>query len=243
MSAGKAAQQQADAEKQAAMLQEQQYEQTRQDLLPFMTAGSSVLPQLTAWQPKAQDALTQAAAEAKGAIPGQMTEDWLKQQPSYQWNLSQGLKAMQNSAAARGLGVSGASLRGAAQWGTGLADSTYKSAWDMAQQRWSDLNQNFSNIYNQMDQGYKQLQSTASLGEDAAARSGSIGQAGAAAAGQNIAGAGQAQAAGTTAGASALAGGLQSAAQAPMNYLMYQQLFNKPSTPTVNGPQIDPANG
>lgn len=45
--------------------------------------------------------------------------------PGYQFTLGQGLKSVQNSAAARGLGVSGAALKGAANYSTGLANSQY----------------------------------------------------------------------------------------------------------------------
>ncbi len=45
--------------------------------------------------------------------------------PGYQFTRDQGLKSVQNSAAARGLGTSGAALKGAATFATGLADQTY----------------------------------------------------------------------------------------------------------------------
>lgn len=45
--------------------------------------------------------------------------------PGYQFTLGQGLKSTQNSAAARGLGTSGAALKGAATYATGLANSQY----------------------------------------------------------------------------------------------------------------------
>jgi hypothetical protein len=220
-----AASQQANAEREAAMLQQQQFESTRKDLEPFRQAGVDVLPDLTAYPKQAQSDLAAAAAEAKGAIPGPMTEEWLQKQPGYQWNLSQGMRALNASSSARGLGVSGANLKAASQWGTGLADSTYKSAWDMAQQRWSDINQNFTNQYNRFGQGFGQLKDIATLGETAAAKVGDIGQSTYANIGQNVAGAGQAQAAGTTASAQALSGGIQSLANAPLNYLSYQKLL------------------
>jgi len=47
--------------------------------------------------------------------------------PGYQFTLGQGLKSVQNSAAARGLGSSGAALKGAANYSTGLANSTWGS--------------------------------------------------------------------------------------------------------------------
>ncbi len=49
----------------------------------------------------------------------------LQNLPGYQFTLGQGLKSVQNSAAARGLGSSGAALKGAANYSTGLANSTY----------------------------------------------------------------------------------------------------------------------
>ncbi len=45
--------------------------------------------------------------------------------PGYQFTREQGLKSVQNSAAARGLGTTGSALKGAASFATGLADSTY----------------------------------------------------------------------------------------------------------------------
>ncbi len=49
----------------------------------------------------------------------------LESLPGYQFTLGQGLKSVQNSAAARGLGSSGAALKGAANYATGLANSQY----------------------------------------------------------------------------------------------------------------------
>jgi len=51
----------------------------------------------------------------------------LQNLPGYQFTLNQGLESTQNAAAARGLGVSGAALKGAASYATGLADNTYNS--------------------------------------------------------------------------------------------------------------------
>ncbi len=45
--------------------------------------------------------------------------------PGYQFTLDQGLKSVQSGAAARGLGSSGAALKGAAGYATGLANSQY----------------------------------------------------------------------------------------------------------------------
>ncbi len=50
--------------------------------------------------------------------------------PGYQFTRDQGLKSVQNGAAARGLGSSGAALKGAATYATGLANSTFGSYAD-----------------------------------------------------------------------------------------------------------------
>lgn len=50
--------------------------------------------------------------------------------PGYQFTLDQGLKAVQNSAAAKGLGISGAALKGAADYTTGLTNSAYSNYLD-----------------------------------------------------------------------------------------------------------------
>ncbi len=49
----------------------------------------------------------------------------LEELPGYQFTLGQGLKSVQNSAAARGLGTSGSALKGAAGYATGLANNTW----------------------------------------------------------------------------------------------------------------------
>lgn len=51
----------------------------------------------------------------------------LQSLPGYQFTLNQGLQAVQSGAAARGLGSSGAAMRGAADYATGLANQNYLS--------------------------------------------------------------------------------------------------------------------
>lgn len=55
----------------------------------------------------------------------QIMQDTLNNLPGYQFTLNQGLKSVQNGVTARGLGVSGAALKGGAQYATGLAQSGY----------------------------------------------------------------------------------------------------------------------
>lgn len=59
--------------------------------------------------------------------PISMTQEDLEATPGYKFTLAQGLKSVQNNAAARGLGISGAAIKGGADYATGLSDSTYNT--------------------------------------------------------------------------------------------------------------------
>jgi hypothetical protein len=176
-------QQQASAANRAADLQQQQYQQSRTDLMPYNTAGQNATNMLTAALPT----LT---------APIAMDEGTLRNTPGYQFNLTQGLKSTQNSAAARGLGSSGAALKGAATYATGLADNTYQNQ--------------FNNAVTNQTNAYNRLMGVAGLGENAAAQSGNIGVQGAANAGNSLIGAGTASAAGLTGAANSLTNGANS---------------------------------
>jgi hypothetical protein len=118
-SANKAADAQTQAAAQAAQTQLSMYNQTRSDLSPYRDIGGVAAGQLTS-------RLSDLTA------PITMDQATLEKTPGYQFNLTQGLKAAQNSAAARGLGTSGAALKGATTFATGLADSTYQNQFNNA---------------------------------------------------------------------------------------------------------------
>jgi hypothetical protein len=221
----------AKAAEKAAELQHEQYLQTRADLLPYNTAGQSVLGDLTTLAKSGPyGGGTNYLAMAEANLPMNMTQEQLEKTPGYQFNLSQGLKATQSAAAARGLGVSGAALKGAATYATGLADSTYQNQFANAQQRFSDiLNLNTGQQANLTNQ-YNRLAGVATLGENAAAQTGVAGTAAANAAGNYTTQAGLANAAGFTGASNALTGGIN-------NYLAYNALQNalKPSSGTTGG--------
>lgn len=166
------------------------YDQTRSDLSPFREAGVG------------------AQTELQGRLPFLtspivMDQAALEQTPGYQFNRTQGLKAVANSAAARGLGVSGAALKGAATFATGLADSTY-------QNQFNNENINRTNTYDR-------LMGLVRTGEAAGAQTGVAGTAAAnTAAGAQI-GAGNAQ------GAAAISTGnaVANAANGAVGYAQY----------------------
>lgn len=174
---------QADATKNASDQQMAMYQQTRKDLQPYQQFGQVGANQLQAQLPQ----LT---------APINMDEATLRNTPGYQFNLEQGLKSVQNGAAARGLGLSGASMKGAAGYATGLADSTY-------QNQFNNANTNKTNAYNR-------LMGVAQLGENAAAQTGAYGTQTAQSIGNNTIQGGNATAAGYLGAANALNNGVNS---------------------------------
>lgn len=159
---------QADATSAAAKLQMKMYKRTREDLSPFRKIGEDTFNKL---QNKLPELTT----------PFAPTIEEMMKTPGYQFTLDQGLKGVQNSYAAKGLGSSGAALKGAADYATGLADSTYNTRFTQ------DLT-NRQNTYNM-------LSGVSTLGENAAAQTGSTGAQLAGNAGQALIAGGNAQAA------------------------------------------------
>lgn len=224
--ANSAAKTSANAQLQAAQLQQAQNQQNIANLAPYNANGQASLPLLNAQYGQTQNALSNAFNNAQSAVPVPMTQAQLVNTPGYQFNLAQGLQSTQASAAARGLGVSGAALKGAAQYSTGLANQTY--AQQLANQNtiYQAQNQQFSNAYNGQNALYQQALGPASLGENAAAQSGYQSNQAAANIGNNIAGAGGTLAAGQAAGANALANGISSAGNSGFTYLALNNALN-----------------
>lgn len=101
---------QTKAEQEAIQAQLQMFNQASGYEQPFIQTGQNAL----------QNYMT--------ALPGltqPFTAATLPSTPGYQFTLNQGEKGVQNSYAAMGLGSSGAALKGAADYTTGQAQSTY----------------------------------------------------------------------------------------------------------------------
>lgn len=163
-----AASAQEDAANQATNTQMGMFNKVQKNLQPYMDLGQLGNTNLTS-------RLTELTS------PITMDQATLERTPGYQFNLNQGLKAVQNSAAARGLGTSGAALKGAAGYATGLADSTYQNQ--------------FNNMVTNQTNAYNRLLSLSQLGENAAAGVGNAGVTTGANIANNITGAANAQAA------------------------------------------------
>jgi len=139
----------------------------------------------------------------------EFTPEKFQADPGYAFRMSEGMKALERSAAARGGLLSGATLRGTQRYGQDLASQEYQNAFNRYQaERAGTLNP------------YQALAGTAQssanvLGQQA----GQLGQQ----LGSNIIGSGNAQASGYIGQANAIAGGLGQG----LNFYQNQQLLNR----------------
>lgn len=189
--ADQAANIQANAANQASQQQMQMFEQLRKDLGGYAALGSgsqNALLQAMGFTPTFKDGKLTGLTQNKNAqlqkqfqAPGAFkfgAQD-LANTPGYQFALQQGLKAGQNSAAARGLGLSGAQLKGAQQYATGLADQTYGDQYQRALDAYntnyntslSAYNTNYQTAANNVNNLLQLLQA----GQNAAAQTGVAG--------------------------------------------------------------------
>jgi len=106
-----AANAQKHAADQAAQTQRDFYGQNKDILNPYIQGGT-----------KAYGTLNDLLGVGGNSATMQQTLEGL---PGYQFTRDQGLKSVQNSAAARGLADSGAALKGAGNYATGLANAQY----------------------------------------------------------------------------------------------------------------------
>jgi len=143
--ATQAAQIQADAAKYASNLQQKQYEENVQRQQPFYQAGVNALPELV------------SASRYTPFSMEQFTAD-----PGYAFRLSEGTKALDRSAAARGGLISGGALKAATRFGQDMGSQEYTNAFNRYQtERAARLNP---------------LQSLTGMGQTTAAGLGAAGQ-------------------------------------------------------------------
>ena len=144
--------------------------------------------------------------------------------PGYGFRMSEGMKALERSAAARGGLLSGSTLKGVQRFGQDLASQEYLNAFNRYQ----------TNRANQLNP----LQSLYGGGQSAANTLTSAYGAGATGMGNAMLAGGAARASGYTGMASALNQGLSTGANLYMQYPLYQamgQYYGRPSG-TVGGP-------
>jgi hypothetical protein len=187
-----AASTQAAAADRAAQLQNEQFQQTRADLAPYRAAGQTAL-----------NALTPLATNYQ-----KFGMDQFQQDPGYAFRLSEGQKALDRSAAARGGLISGGALKAAQRYGQEMGSQEYTNAFNRYQlERNAQLNP---------------LQSLAGVGQTTATQLGQFGATNAANVGNLMTGGAAAQAAGQVGMANAVTGGLGTY----MNYSQGNNLLN-----------------
>jgi len=183
-----------------------------------------------------------------GAFTGQVN---MQADPGYQFRLSEGMKALDRQAAARGGLISGAALKGAQRFGQDYASQEYQNAYNRALTEYQSKVQQSQmgygremDVYNAALQrsglGFNRLASPAGLGQTSVGQltsaAGAYGQNGGnilgasgAAQAAGITGAANAQAAGTVGMANALTGGISSG----INQYYQNQLMNRLFTPSA----------
>ena len=242
--ATQAAQLQADMAQRQLDFQREAYQKQLEIQEPWRAAGVNALNRI-----EAREFNVPGEFQAKTALPGAFTGQVnMQADPGYQFRLSEGLKALDRQAAARGGLISGSALKGAQRFGQDYASQEYQNAYNRAlteyQSKVAQSQMGYGrelDAYNAAMQrsttGYNRLASLAGLGQTSVGQIGSaagaygsnvgniLGQSGAAQA-AGITGAANAQAAGTVGMANALTGGISSGiSQYYQNQLM-NRLFN-----------------
>jgi hypothetical protein len=141
----KAASLQADAANRATDIQSQQYDRTQELNEPYRQAGIGALNKLIT---------------ASDYTPFGM--DQFQADPGYAFRLGEGQKAIERSAAARGMQLSGSTLKGLTNYAQGAASQEYQNAFNRYQAERSAL--------------LNPLQSLAGIGQSATSQVGAAGQ-------------------------------------------------------------------
>jgi hypothetical protein len=210
-----AASTQSAAADRAAELQAEQFRQTREDQAPYRTAGYNALAEMQ---------------RTAGNVPGafSFTNQAMYQDPGYAFRLSEGQKALDRQAAARGGLISGGALKAAQRFGQDLGSQEYQSAYNRALTGYGTDVARENQLYNRQA-------AMAGIGQTATNLVGQAGQNYATSAGNLMTGAGAAQAAGQVGAANAFTGGVGQY----LNYSQGNALLNALRTPqTVQIPKV-----
>jgi hypothetical protein len=213
----KASKTQASAAQQAADIQKSQFEQTREDQAPYRQAGYNALAELQ---------------RTAGNVPGAFkfgAGDY-QADPGYAFRLTEGQKALDRQAAARGGLISGGALRAAQRYGQEMGSQEFGNAYNRALTGYNTDVARENQLYNRQA-------ALAGIGQTATNLVGQAGQNYATNVGNLMTGAGAAQAAGQVGMANALTGGLGTYLNYTQNNALLEALRNRRSTyggPTAN---------
>jgi hypothetical protein len=193
--ARQAAEAQSSASRYAADLQQKQYEQNVQRQQPFYQAGVNALP---------------ALVQASNYTPFSMAQ--FQEDPSYQFRLSEGTKALERSAAARGGLISGAATKAATRYGQDMASNEYTNAFNRYQ---AERQARLGPLQSLTGMGQTTANTIGAAGQNMATNVGNAAQTGANATAEGYMGAANARASGYMGGYNAINSGLS-------NYIGYQ---------------------
>jgi hypothetical protein len=193
--AGDAARVQSDASRYAANLQQKQYEENVQRQQPFYQAGVNALPELV---------------QASRYTP--FGQEQFQADPGYAFRLSEGQKALERSAAARGGLISGGAMKAATRYGQDMGSQEYTNAFNRYQ---AERQARLGPLQSLTGMGQTTAQQLGSAGQTNATNIGNYGMAGANATAEGYMGAANARASGYMGTANAINSGLS-------NYLGYQ---------------------
>lgn len=215
LASGYAANKQAGAAGNAAALQMEMYNQTRNDLAQYRKAGGASLASLQ----RMLGMMPGGGFDPNALLVKQFGLEDFQASPAYQFNLTEGQKAIDKAAAARDRGGKGlyapATLQDISRYSQGLASNEFLNAYGMYRNRQQDIYGRYSDI--------------ATMGQNAAAMTGSAGAQAARGAGDALIGAGNARAAGAVGAANALQGGISDY----YNYDMMNKILRR--SPTYGG--------
>jgi hypothetical protein len=150
-----AAQTGADASRYAADVQRQMFERNVALQEPFRQAGVNALA-----------TMQQQYANMPAAFTGQVN---LGQDPGYAFRLSEGQKALDRQAAARGGLISGGALKAAQRYGQEMGSQEYGNAYNRALT-------NYNAAVNREGTGYNRLAAMSGIGQTATGNLSSMGQ-------------------------------------------------------------------
>lgn len=125
-SSNQASNAQRDAANQSNGTQLSMYDQTRADNMPALNARNAALARL-------QDLLGLSGnitASGYGSLAGPITVGDVTKDPGYQFGMTQGMQALNNQNAARGMRNSGAALLAADRYATDYASTKYNDAFN-----------------------------------------------------------------------------------------------------------------
>ena len=186
--ADKASQAQLEASRYASDLQQKQYEENVKRQQPFYDVGVNALPELVSASRYTPFGLDQFQAD-----------------PGYAFRLSEGQKALERSAAARGGLISGGAMKAATRFGQEMGSQEYTNAFNRYQ---AERQARLGPLQSLTGMGQTTAQQLGAAGTQNASAIGNYGMQGANAAAEGYMGAANARASGYMGGYNALNSGL-----------------------------------